>query len=89
MPKDIPTRGWRDILWRVARGFVEDRVLATAGSVAFFVLLAVFPGLAQLLHSTAFSRPPRRSSNHSKLLAGVLPAYVLALVAAEAQRLIG
>jgi membrane protein len=89
MPQDIPARGWRDISWRVARGVVEDRVLATAGSVAFFVLLAVFPGLATVVALYGLFTDPSTIIDHLKLLAGILPADVLALFAAEAQRLIG
>ena len=48
-PEEIPGRGWADILWRVVWSVPEDRVLATAGGVAFFALLAVFPGLATLV----------------------------------------
>ena len=43
-PEEIPTRGWGDILWRVFWSISENRILSTSGSVAFFTLLAVFPG---------------------------------------------
>src|SRR5215213_9465315 len=39
-PEEIPSRGWVDILWRVVWSIPQDRVLATAGGVAFFALLA-------------------------------------------------
>jgi membrane protein len=40
-PEAIPSLGWRDILWRVLKGILEDRILYTSGGVAFFT-----PGLA-------------------------------------------
>src|SRR5215211_8891939 len=48
-PEQIPARGWKDILWRVLWSTSEDRVLSTAGGVAFFALLAVFPAIAALV----------------------------------------
>ncbi len=45
-PSDIPKRGWRDILMRVWTRTGEDRVFSVAGSMAFFMLLALFPGLS-------------------------------------------
>jgi membrane protein len=43
-PGKIPPRGWRDIFWRVFWSISEDRIPSTSGRVAFFGLLAVFPG---------------------------------------------
>jgi membrane protein len=48
-PEQIPPRGWRDILWRVFWSVSEDRILSTSGGVAFFALLAVFPGIAAIV----------------------------------------
>ncbi|MGE7157532.1 hypothetical protein ACQKJ1_27945 [Methylorubrum rhodesianum] len=42
-PSEIPALGWRDIFWRVVLSLPRDRVLATAGSVAFFALLVTLP----------------------------------------------
>src|ERR1051325_7193365 len=48
-PADIPAKGWKDILLRVYRGISDDRVLANAAAVAFYALLALFPGIAALV----------------------------------------
>src|SRR5215211_494177 len=37
-PEQIPPRGWRDILWRVLWGISANRILSTAGGVAFLSL---------------------------------------------------
>jgi len=44
-PEQIPARGWRDILWRMFWSISADRILSTSGGVAFFALLAAFPGI--------------------------------------------
>ena len=48
-PETIPPLGWRDILWRVLKGIIEDRILYTSGGVAFFTLLAFFPAVATIV----------------------------------------
>ncbi len=80
-PEEIPLRGWADILWRVARSVSEDRVLSTAGSVAFFTLLAVFPGIAAIVSLYGLFADASTISDHMTLLAGVLPFGVLEVVA--------
>ena len=46
-PLDPPI--WADIGRRVLRSILEDRLLATAGGVAFFALMAIFPALATIV----------------------------------------
>jgi len=46
---DIPWIGWRDTLLRVHRRFVEDRLSIVGAGVAFYAVLASFPGLMALL----------------------------------------
>lgn len=65
-PTQIPVQGWRDILLRVFWAVPRDRVLSTAGGVAFFALLSTFPGLATIVSVySLFLGPerPQRTSN--------------------------
>lgn len=50
-PLQIPSAGWKDILWRTYQQIDEDRLLATAAGVVFFGLLAVFPAITALVSS--------------------------------------
>jgi membrane protein len=50
-PLQIPSAGWKDILWRTYLRSGEDRLLATAAGVVFFGLLAVFPAITALVSS--------------------------------------
>ena len=86
-PEEIPAPGWNDILWRVLRSTFEDRVLATAGSVAFFTLLAVFPGLATIISLYGLFADPTTISSHLRLLAGMVPAGALDLLAEHMTRI--
>ena len=79
-PADIPARGWRDIVWRVILSIPEDRVLATAGSVAFFTLLAFFPAIAVVVSLYGIVADARTIGDHLALLAGILPEGVLGLI---------
>jgi membrane protein len=42
-PTEIPLPGWKDVLWRIYRAIVEDRVLLTAACATFYILLAMVP----------------------------------------------
>lgn len=88
-PAEIPARGWRDILWRVAGSVSEDRVFATAGSVAFFALLAIFPGLATMVALYGLFADPSTMAEHLQLLAGILPTDALRLITDEMVRIAG
>jgi len=78
-PGQIPARGWKDILWRVFWSIGEDRVLSTAGGVAFFALLAVFPAVATVVSLYGLFADASTIAGHLSLFAGILPDGVLQL----------
>ena len=82
-PEQIPPRGWRDILWRVFWSISEDRILSTSGSVAFFALLAVFPGIAAIVSLYGLFADASTIGKHLSLLSGFLPGGVLQLIAEQ------
>ena len=45
-PWRIPWKGWKDIFWRVYASIGDNHLLAVAGGVAFYSLLAIFPAVA-------------------------------------------
>src|SRR5215217_977959 len=85
-PEDIPSRGWADILWRVVWSIPEDRVLSTAGGVAFFALLAVFPGLATVVSLYGLLADAGNIGLQLAVLDGMVPDGVLALLGDELAR---
>ncbi|HEV7268744.1 MAG TPA: YihY/virulence factor BrkB family protein [Falsiroseomonas sp.] len=88
-PRQIPAQGWRDILWRLLLAIPEDRVLTTAGGVAFFALLAIFPALATVVSLYGFFADAASIREHLSLLEDVVPDGVLALVGDELARVAG
>ena len=80
-PEQIPPRGWSDILWRVLSSISENRVLSTSGGVAFFALLAVFPGIAAIVSLYGLFADASTIGKHTMLLSGILPDGVLVLIA--------
>lgn len=80
-PNEIPWRGWRDILWRVALGISQDRILSTAGGVAFFSLLAIFPGIATVVSLYGLYADTSTMAIHLSIMEGILPDSVLQLLA--------
>jgi membrane protein len=79
-PQDIPARGWKDILWRVFWSVSEDRVLSTAGGVAFFALLAIFPAIATIVSLYGLAADSSTIRGHLSLLVGIFPGGVLELI---------
>lgn len=47
-PSEIPAAGWRDVLFRVKRRVAEGNLSIVAAGVAFYALIATFPGLLAL-----------------------------------------
>ena len=80
-PEQIPPRGWRDIFWRVVWSISANRILSTSGSVAFFALLAVFPGVAAIVSLYGLFADASTIGKHLSLLSGFLPGGVLQLIA--------
>jgi membrane protein len=86
-PSDIPPKGWKDILWRVYHNISEHRVIAIAAGVAFYVLLAIFPGIAALVAIYGFIADPSTISQHISDLSGVLPGGATEVIGDQLQRL--
>jgi len=72
-PLQISWTGWKDILWRTYERTDEDRLLATAGGVVFFGLLAVFPAITALVSCYGLFANPSTIGDNLQTLALMLP----------------
>lgn len=64
---------WKEVLWRTWQRFNDDRVLATAGGVVFFGLLAVFPAVTALVSFYGLFADPSTIGANLKTLSLLLP----------------
>jgi membrane protein len=86
-PMQIPLSGWKDIFWRIYENVPEHRVLAIAAGVAFYALLAIFPGIAALVALYGLFADPSMISKHLTDLSSVLPGGAIDVVGDQLHRL--
>jgi membrane protein len=86
-PWSISWRGWKDILVRTYSKMNDDRLLAVAGGLVFFVLLAIFPAIGTLVSLYALFADPATISQHLSVIAGVMPADSFKLLSGEVERI--
>jgi membrane protein len=86
-PAQIPPAGWRDVALRVFHGFAEDRIATISGGVTFFVLLALFPGLAGLISLYGLVADSIAIGQHLGNLDGVLPEGGMQILKEQLQQL--
>jgi membrane protein len=85
-PSEIPARGWKDILVRVYREISDDRVLAIAAGVTFYVLLAIFPAIGALVSIYGLFADPQTIAEHLDNAASVLPGGAIEIVGEQVRR---
>jgi membrane protein len=86
-PLQIPWAGWKDILVRTYREIQEDRLLALAAGVAFYSLIALFPGIAAGVSSYALFANTATISNHLQVAADIVPGNALDIMGTEITRI--
>lgn len=72
-PHEIPLSGWRDILLRTWADLGADNVALIAAGVAFYSLLALFPGIAILVSIYGLLADPVIVTEEFARLRGLLP----------------
>ncbi|AWL99278.1 YihY/virulence factor BrkB family protein [Bradyrhizobium amphicarpaeae] len=87
-PFTIPWSGWKDILWRTYQRIDDDRLLANAGGVVFFGLLAVFPAVTALVSSYGLFTDPSTISDNLQTLAMMLPSGTFQIVEDQTARVV-
>jgi membrane protein len=84
----VPPAGRKTILWRTYERTGEDRVLATAGGVVFFGLLAVFPAVTALVSSYGLFADPSTIGDNLRSLALMLPEGSFQIVQDQVARVV-
>lgn len=88
-PRQIPWKGWKDVLWRTYESTGEDRLLAIAAGVVFYGLLAVFPAITALVSCYGLFADPATISDNLRSLALMLPDGSFQIVQDQITRVIG
>src|SRR5436190_20720132 len=86
-PARIPPAAWRDVALRVFHGISKDRITTISGGVTFFVLLALFPGLAGLISLYGLIADSSTINQHLSSLDGVLPEGGMQILRDQLQQL--
>jgi membrane protein len=82
-PAEIPVRGWKEILKRVALAFSTDRILANAAGVTFYAILALFPALAALVSLYGLFSTPSGIEQQVNTLSGFIPGGGMDVISAQ------
>ena len=88
-PLQIPWAGWKDIFWRTQEEIAADRLVAVAGGVVFYALLAIFPALTALVSSYGLFAEAKTIGGHLSLAAGIMPDAAFELVRDQMLRIAG
>ena len=86
-PGAIPGRGWKDILWRSYWEIGQDRLPALAGGVTFYLLLAIFPGIAAFVSIYGLFLDVGGVQSRLAQLAEVFPQDAVSLIGEQMLRL--
>jgi membrane protein len=87
VPWHIPWAGWKDILWRVYDSVNDNRLLAVAGGVAFYSLLAIFPAVAAFVSLYGLIADASTIDAHLSLASGIFPAGAVDLLHEQITRI--
>lgn len=86
-PSQIPWPGWKDILLRVYNRISRDRTLLIAAGIAFYLILAIFPGIAALVSIYGLFFDPKALVGRIDMLAGVAPGGTIEVLREQLTRL--
>lgn len=79
-PAKIPKRGWRDILLRIKDQMNNNHLSITAAGIAYFALLAIFPGLAALVSLYGLFSDPLMVEQQLASVKTIIPPEAYSLI---------
>ncbi len=86
-PSEIPWRGWKDILLRLYHRISRDRILLIAAGITFYLILAIFPGIAALVSIYGLFFDPKTMVSHLDVVASVAPGGAVDVLREQLTRL--
>ena len=85
-PAEIPAKGWKDIVFRTWKEFRDDEIPMIAAGVAFFTLLALFPGIGAFVALYGLFADVAEAQKDVQALSSVLPGGALTLIGDQMAR---
>ncbi|GGY54927.1 YihY/virulence factor BrkB family protein [Parvularcula lutaonensis] len=86
VPWAIPPKGWIDIALRFWRGFNSDNLTLVAAGVAYYTLLALFPGIVLFVSIYGLVTDPINAAEDARAISSVLPPLAAEFVYEEMRR---
>ena len=67
-PREMPARGWKDVLIRTFKEVGDDRITLIAAGVTYFLLLALFPTISVMVSLYGLIADPSSVRDHLEAL---------------------
>jgi membrane protein len=87
-PGQIPSGGWKDVLWRAWGEIGEANLFLIGGGVTYALILALFPGLAALVSLYGLIFDPSQVEKQIGVVSGILPAETQQLLSQQLHSLV-
>ncbi len=88
-PSAIPTKGWKDIFFRVVGQIGKDHVGLVAAGIAFYGLLAIFPAITALMAIAGLLYQPQELVGALEGISAVVPPDVSRILLDQAMQVAG
>lgn len=88
-PYQMPWIAWRDILIRVYRSFLDDNVFLVGAGLAFYALLALFPGITALVAIGGLIADPVVLASELESITHTLPASAADIISHQLSEVAG
>jgi membrane protein len=87
-PRHIPVRGWKDVLLRAYCDSGTKNLSLVAGGVTYYVLIALFPGLAALVSLYGLVADPHQIETEVGAMSGLMVPSTQKLISTELHQLV-
>jgi membrane protein len=82
-PKQIPGRGWKDVLLRVKEQFTSDHIGIVSAGVAFYFFLSLFPMMSAMVAIYGLVFDAAQVEQHLSQLSSILPPQAHDVIAQQ------
>jgi membrane protein len=88
LPVHIPWQGWKQVIRRVSREMVSDRISLVAAGCAFWATLSLFPAISMLISLYGLAFDPASVEPQLETIRHLLPEPAFELIANQVRTLV-